>query len=65
MSTELVIISIVCFTSILNLLSTIFLSNAIFKLITIKQTKNVRVENLEKGLLELPIVDNYDPRFRN
>lgn len=66
MSSELVLISVACLISFLNLLATILLSNAIFKLITgAGSRKLVTDDEPEKGLLDLPAVDNYDPRFRS
>lgn len=66
MSLELVVISMTCLISLLNLLATILLSNAIFKLMTGGAPRSLMTaDDQEKGLVDLPVVDNYDPRFRN
>lgn len=66
MSPELIVASFGLAFSLANLLSTIFLSNAVFRLLmTDKNEKNSPVAPPdEKGLVDLREVPTYDMRFR-
>lgn len=65
MTAELIIVTLCCAFSLLNLFSTILLSNAIFKLLVAKEKKASMSDDLnsDKGLVDIPVVANYDPRF--
>lgn len=66
MSIELVIVSIGCIVSFINLLSTIFLSNAVFRLLTtnrFEQNQERISSQKDVGLVDLPEIPTYDPRF--
>lgn len=62
MRIEVILISITCLISLLNLFSTIFLSNALFKVFAPKP-RLPKPESPEVGLVDLPEVATYDPRF--
>jgi len=65
---ELILIALGCLVSLLNLLATIFLSNAVFRFLAEDRNNlhsaNPRASAKISGLVDVSETPTYDPRFR-
>lgn len=67
MTPEFIIVSVCCFISSMNLLATVFLSNAVFRLLVSSrpQKDSPVIPSKDTGLVDLKEVPTYDPRFKS
>jgi len=67
MTPEFIIVSVCCFISFMNLLATVFLSNAVFRLLVSSrpQKDSPVIPSKDNGLVDLKEVPTYDPRFKS
>ena len=61
---QTVLVSVCLAVSLLNLVSTIFLSNFVFRLLVAERRTPGKPPETEKGLVDPGYSPTYDPRFR-